>query len=286
NKSFATAKKMLQYCANLPSVPMQGIVSINESRRIIMRLAKPVVQLMILYEKAVVRLADHEEELQENKDNIVELKQRLYVPVMETYVKEKLIVTDTHTGHSFGIAVGISAKPPFLDKLDIDYKYDDTNTSHVEEKLGSREKIIRDPEIDNLLKQEKDLAKILKKEIEKLEAQSEEYQSEAKEILAVVSKFIVFLKENAMVSSKDPFQEYLENVIEEETLGGGNERVIAGLQRLLNRYKVKKRVTSGVFPEDIRDAMYDLFRLKNSGSTFKQIMDRKYVFNDQLQITQ
>ncbi|GJQ65231.1 hypothetical protein Trydic_g7361 [Trypoxylus dichotomus] len=286
NRSFDAIKKMMQYCANLPPVPMQGIVSINESRRIIMRLAKPVVDLMVLYEKAVVRITDHEEELQENKDNIVELKKRLYVPVMETYLKEKHVVIDTHTGHSFGIGIGLSAKPPFLDKLDIDYKYNDTNTSHVEEKFASREKIVRDPEIDNLLKKETDLAKILKKEIEKLEAQSEEYQNEAKEVLTIVSKFIVFLRENAMVSDRDPFQEYLENIIEEETVGGGDEQLILRLQRLLNRYKVKKRVTSAVFPEDIRDGMHDLLRLKNSGTTFKQLMNKKYVFNDQLQITQ
>lgn len=80
--------RMLQHCVNLSPVPMQGIVSINESRRIILRLAKPVVDLMVLYEKAVIRLKDQEEDLQESKDNIDDLKSKLYVPVMESYVKE------------------------------------------------------------------------------------------------------------------------------------------------------------------------------------------------------
>lgn len=68
-------------------------------------------------------------------------------------------------------------------------------------------------------------------------------------------------------------------------MGGGKPQLIENLQQLLNRYKVKKRATSDVFPEDIRDAMFELINLKNTGRTFKQIMDKKYAFNDQAQIT-
>lgn len=77
------------------------------------------------------------------------------------------------------------------------------------------EKIVRDPEIDDLLKEEKDTARSLKMAIEKLETQMDEYKNEAKIVLGIVAKFIVFLKENAMISSTDPFENYLRNVVEE-----------------------------------------------------------------------
>lgn len=51
-------------------------------------MAKPVLELMVLYEKSLVRLAEHEESLDASKDDIDDLKTRLFVPKMEPYVAE------------------------------------------------------------------------------------------------------------------------------------------------------------------------------------------------------
>lgn len=62
---------------------MKGILSVNESRRIIGRLAKPAVELMILQEKALITLENHKRKLDEVRDNLTDLRKMLYIPVIK-----------------------------------------------------------------------------------------------------------------------------------------------------------------------------------------------------------
>lgn len=78
--------RLVDYVLDLSPVRMQGIVSVNESRRIVGRLAKPVVELMILQEKTLVVLSKHEKNLRQVMNNINDLRKMLYTPTIKYMV--------------------------------------------------------------------------------------------------------------------------------------------------------------------------------------------------------
>lgn len=78
----------MNYIASLPQIPMRGILSVNESRRIVGRLAKPAIELMVLHEKAIALLDKHKADLNKTKDNIDDLRKMLYIPETSYIVGE------------------------------------------------------------------------------------------------------------------------------------------------------------------------------------------------------
>lgn len=79
---------MIDYIQSLASTPMQGITSINESRRLIGRLGKSIIQLLTFYEKAISTLNIHAVNLRANQDTLSELQSRLYIPVTQYKITE------------------------------------------------------------------------------------------------------------------------------------------------------------------------------------------------------
>ena len=72
---------MITYLTGLLPVSLQTTLTMNESRKIITKLAKPVVEIVVHFEKAITRLQYHEDDLKSNKGTLVELKNKLYIPM-------------------------------------------------------------------------------------------------------------------------------------------------------------------------------------------------------------
>ncbi|KRT78555.1 50S ribosome-binding GTPase, partial [Oryctes borbonicus] len=276
NRSAATCKRFVNYVTSLPNIRMQGILSVNESRRIVGRLAKPVVEFMVLQEKALILLDKHESKLRKVKDNINDLRKMLYTPVIQYVVGKK--TTYSVVKHTVDLGVRFSLLPPFVTPR-LGYKY--TEDTKIEEHISAVETFVEDQKIKSLLDNETSSREAVKNQMEAIATLAEEYKHEGRTILSAATTFTTFLKENAVIFGSDPLEFYLKTLIEEEEAANEDPALTEKLKELLIRYQVKRDYTYNVTPKGVGENMAKLLNLKHSGSSFKFFYEKKYIFNDQ-----
>lgn len=79
---------MIDYISTLTPATMRGLISINECRRLIGRLGKSIIQLLVLHEKAINTLTNHEIKLMANQDTLSDLQSQLYIPITQYNITE------------------------------------------------------------------------------------------------------------------------------------------------------------------------------------------------------
>ncbi|GJQ65232.1 hypothetical protein Trydic_g7362 [Trypoxylus dichotomus] len=245
NRSAAICKRFINYVTSLPNIRMQDILSVNESRRIVGRLAKPVVELMVLQEKALIILDKHEDTLKKVKDNIDDLRKVLYTPVIKYIVGKK--TTYSEVKHTVNLGIRFSILPPFVTPK-LGYKY--TEDTKIENYISAVETFVEDQTVKSLLDNETNSREAVKNQIKAMATLAEEYKQEGRTILSAAATFTTFLKENAILFGSDPLELYLKTLIEEEEAASEDSTLTEKLKALLTRYQVKRDYTYNVTPMD------------------------------------
>ncbi|KAI4462508.1 50s ribosome-binding gtpase [Holotrichia oblita] len=210
DRSSTTYKRFIDYVASLPDIPMKGIVSVNESRRIVGRLAKPAVELMILQEKSLITLENHKKKLDEVRDNMTDLRNILYTPVIQYAIGKK--TTSSVTKHTMNAGLQFSFLPPFV-TVKLGYKY--SNDTKLEDYVTAVETLVEDPKIKSLLDDETKAREAVKQQLQAIAELAQAYKQEARTILSAAAIFTNFLKENAILFGTDPLELYLKSLLEE-----------------------------------------------------------------------
>lgn len=68
--------------------PVKNTVSVNQARRVILRLSQPLAEIAQLIEDNVRVLKKHKTSLSDHKASLEELKDKLYVPMMDLRVTQ------------------------------------------------------------------------------------------------------------------------------------------------------------------------------------------------------
>lgn len=268
NRSSLEYTRLLEFALTLRPTSASTIVSVRDSKIIIAKLAKPLIELMILHERAITRIETHKKDVQTHKDSIEELKSRLYVPVTEYRTTQKT-TTDTKTGQKF--VAGASLRQMRFD-IHGTYKFQDFKKTHCEETVEPYETRREDVTIKASILNETNRLAAVKQNLVELERLQEEYTVELSVIMEAAAKFVIFLNKNAVVVvDQDPFQSHIRSVITEERISNGRREDIDSMEHLLTRYNIKKENLTEVTPNDIKEAILNLLCLKHSGSVFRRL---------------
>ncbi|GJQ75238.1 hypothetical protein Trydic_g9837 [Trypoxylus dichotomus] len=236
NKSSLECKRLLDYILTLHASKTNIIVSVRSANVIIAKLAKPLIEIMVLHGKSIARIEIQKQEIETYKDSLEELNSRLYVPIIE-YKSTKKIISDTKHGHQVRVGTSILQS---LFGIDGTYKYVNMTEIHSEETIEPYETKREDASVKNtMLSESKRLALVKQSLVDLLQVQ-DEYKEESRNIVAAAAIFVVFLKKNAVTSTQDPFQNYIQSVLDEERTCGGSLHLINNLESLLCMYNAKK----------------------------------------------
>ncbi|XP_022913513.2 uncharacterized protein [Onthophagus taurus] len=273
--SSNSIKRMIDYIKTLSPASMKDTLSINDSRRIIFKLAIPMIDVMEKCEDAKDILIEHERKINENENNLEKLKPYLYIPVVKHKIEEKRDVE--HKKGTIKPYLDLSWTPPFIS---------------VGVKTTTRRKIvvttIQTPyvlyvEASNIKStiDEKERAKATMVEIkQQLKKSLEDLEKEENLILTALVKFTVFLKENAFLMGADIFKNDLTTLIKKEREIKINPRRLESYENLLSTYLDEIANVSNVTPQDVDDVKTELLKQKHFGDILKYYYELDVLAND------
>ncbi|KAI4462507.1 50s ribosome-binding gtpase [Holotrichia oblita] len=261
DKSADTFKRMIDYIVDLPAAPMKGVVSINESRRLIGRLGKSIIQLLTLQEKAILTLSNHEASLWATQDTFHDLVSNAYIPITHYKITE------------------CSGTYPFI-SCELGYRHTWTNTDYTAVTIVPYVTSVPDIGVQNAIASKKEALEMIERIINQMNLLKNEYKNESEIILEAAIRFTMFLQENALLNYQDAFENYLGQLMREEKVLDSDQKLIENLEDLIVKYRLTKSKIKNVTPEDIEESKGKLLQLKYSGNNFKELLDKKFEFQD------
>uniref|UniRef100_A0A914P788 G domain-containing protein n=1 Tax=Panagrolaimus davidi TaxID=227884 RepID=A0A914P788_9BILA len=145
---------------------------------------------------------------------------------------------------------------------------------------------VEDKNTKTLIQKNEDAAKVKEKMIKDCENTIDELKAEQQKIIKTSLRFGSFLQANAILPYNDAFEKYVEQTINEEekcTEVGGDRSKLDNLKKLLAEYRQEKALlseaaknpvanaSSRIAPDEIDVMKAELFGLKNTGKTLKNL---------------
>ncbi len=274
---------MIGHIATLIPHKVQDTVSINEARRLIIELSKPIADIAQNINVNLQVIEDKRKELFLTDEDMHDLGKKLKVPVIDLEqrpfkqprtvctapecidVRTVGLVTKTNYRqrcHDPCYLTGVQAElinnsallqcvamrgSESCSKCHCSYKMH----MHIYYECVEIEVHIEDSAIKELIAQKAGGKDLIAQSIKTLEERSQDLESEKEFLTKCTAKFAVFLKSNAIAPYNDSFQDYLEHLISNErtkniSAGASNLVVIEGLEKMLAAYKEEKRILDNV----------------------------------------
>jgi GTPase SAR1 family protein len=145
---------------------------------------------------------------------------------------------------------------------------------------------VEDQNMKNLIKEKADASMVKQTAIKDCENTITELKAEQQKIIQTSLRFGGFLQANAILPYNDAFEKYVDQTINEEEKCvqiGGDRSKLDGLKKLLAHYQQEKGMLieaeknsdtnskNTITPDEIEVLKAELFRLKNSGKTLKDL---------------
>ncbi|CAF1351635.1 unnamed protein product, partial [Didymodactylos carnosus] len=117
--------------------------------------------------------------------------------------------------------------------------------------------------------------------VQELDKRIESLNEEQKTIIEIPVRFIQYLKENSITAFNDPFADYMNYFVSEERLkcdmGANNQLVLNGLEKVQELYiqklKSSANSTTTIGKDEIMNLLQILYSLPHNGPSIKQQMD-------------
>lgn len=274
---------MIQYISTLIPHKVQNTVSINDARRLIIELSKPIADIAQNINVNLQVIQDKKHELELYEEDELELESKLKVPVIDleqvpfdqprtvctspSCIEVRTVGLITKTNYKTkchdpcnltGVQAELINNPALLScaamgglqncsQCTCSYKMH----MHIYYECREIETHIEDSSITELIKKKADGKVLIAQSIKTLEERSQDLEKEKDQLTKATAKFAVFLKSNAISPYNDSFQDYLEHLISNErtknlTAGASNLLVIEGLEKMLAAYREEKRILDEV----------------------------------------
>ncbi|GBG82394.1 hypothetical protein CBR_g34770 [Chara braunii] len=276
--SVRECRRLMDHILSLTPHQVQDTVSVNEARRLILRLSRPLGDISRLIEMNIKVIDEKMAQDASSSTTLEELKQHLFVPCMDIEYKN---LDKPHTvcaGPSCRDMVTIAGvnkydyktrchRPCYLKTVEVDTlntpalrdcsmmrrdgkckkcACDWSVHLHVmvETKIIKMDK--RDDKIDMRIQTEEQARAELKRIVEEMKTRQEKMRAEQKAIYKTSASFAMFLKHNAISPYNDATLEYLNHLIEEErnlrAAGANNTKILQGLERLRADYEEEVKI--------------------------------------------
>lgn len=277
-RSVEENNRLVNHITSLPPHKIQDTLSLNDARRIVVNLTKPITEIARNIQDNIALLEDKKTELRSAKESQKELAKKLYMPIIDLEVQElgypRTVCTSltcidviqiegetkktnykTHC-HEHCYLSGVQTELTNNSALQNCSAMNENNNCrvcgcswrshmHITYELYEVEKKIINRNIDNKIKDKQTDQEKINSFIEEIDNRVKEFKKEQKYITEASAKFACFLKQNAITPYNDALIDYLEHLIEVEqrkvTLGGKNETLI-GLQRMKDEYSQEVKI--------------------------------------------
>ncbi len=274
---------MIEHVATLKPHKVQNTVSINDARRLIIELSKPIADIAQNINVNLQVIQDKQHELELYEEDELELESKLKVPVIDLEqvpfdqprtvctspqcIEVRTVGSITKTNYKTrchdpcyltGVQAELINNPALLScaamggmqtcsRCECSYKMH----MHIYYECREIETHIEDSSITELIKKKADGKELITQSIKTLEERKRDLEKEKDLLTKAVAKFAVFLKSNAIAPYNDSFKDYLEHLIsnertKNETAGASNLLVIEGLEKMLAAYKEEKSILDQV----------------------------------------
>ncbi|CAG8492060.1 11238_t:CDS:2 [Gigaspora margarita] len=272
-RSVEESVRLLKYICFLNPHQVQDTLTLNEARKIVILLAKPIANIEQLIQININLIKDRQNEINSCTKSIRDLNKRLYVPQKALEPKQlgypRTICTNCNTEvvdnkinykshchpHCYlnGVSVEVVNNVALLKCAAIrrddgicyecgcSYKVH----MHITYDVDYITIKVVDKTVEEQIKNKKtfrEQKEIALKNCEKLRKQQE---SEKKKITEINIKFAQFLRQSAIATFNDTYAEYLDHFIREEKIkkshdpANYNDAIIEGLEETRNEYLTK-----------------------------------------------
>ena len=287
-RSSEVCLQLMEHFAKIKPHKEKDTLSINESRRAISVLIKPLADATTVIQESIILVERVRQQLQFPSSEAEQVARTLGIPQIELHV-EKL---------DFPLTVCNQCCVTFYDGYveyrceieDVGYKcgsYDKFRSSwrcnctcplndHEQIYYKARRIAVKDPSAQvaaKLVKNKDEARKSTEMQSSVLESEIELLQNEQKQITEACAKFAIFLNNNAIASYNDKYEEYLELSITTETKrpGGGDNNFMERLRQMQKEYHSVIQLILSVDPnknisaDDIRQLTEDLYKMEHMG---------------------
>ncbi len=271
--------RMLNHIETLMPHRTKNTLSLNDARRLIVNLTKPIADISQNIQTNIRVLEDKKEEIENSEKSIEELAENLYIPAIKinrrdldyprtvctsdscvdfisiegTNESQKHYKTHCHEHcHLTGISTDIINNPELRGCAAMNSEGYCTECGchwtkhmHIEyETYQVLEKVI-DKATEGKIKSKKDAQRKILAHIKELQERVDKLKREQEKITLASAKFACFLKQNAITPYNDALASYLEHLISEEeqkvNIGGKNE-TLEGLKKMKKEYDEQVKV--------------------------------------------
>ena len=291
-KTVSETKRLLQYISSLEPHKVKNTLSLNDVRRLILELSRPLAEVSKAIEINIKLIEDKEKEISASTDHIEKLKGQLYIPQidLETTPLGYPSTVCTHKDCCKQVQFGGQNKIDYCtrchehcsitgapsDTLDCValqhcaamgpgpfYTCETCAHSwkihmHVTYECRHVERQVVDDNIQKQIDKNTNSADIVKQHVEALKATAQELKVEKKRLTEVSAKFAHFLKINAIAAYNDALDDYLNHLIDVEksvVQEGGDRRTLEGLMNMKAMYEQEKAALSEAMNvSDTRDS--------------------------------
>jgi len=277
--SVKECKRMVNYIANLIPHRVQDTVSINDARRLILDLSKPMAEIAQNIDVNLQVIEDRQRELLHMDADMTDLGKRLRIPTVDLkQVQLQQPTTVCTAPKCIEIrTAGLVSKTNYIQKchnpcylkgvqaeilnntalLGCSAMEGTANCTkcgcsyvshmHIYYEMEEMDVLVEDSAVKDLIAQKADGKALIRQSIKTLEKRSEDLLKEKEFLTKSVARFAIFLKNNAIAPYNDAFKDYLQHFIRNEqtkntTAGAQNQTVIDGLQNMLISYEEEKRI--------------------------------------------
>ncbi|KAK9731258.1 hypothetical protein QE152_g13862 [Popillia japonica] len=278
-KSAKVSIDLLKYMKSLKPHKIQDTVSLNEARRLILRLSVPLAEIAELIEDNILRNNRYKDALGDKSKSIDDLKKYLMVPRIGLKVITLNYPMTVCTNQKCVDAVKIedTTKKNYKQKChphcylsgvqkevigDLELRYcwsmvDRNGTKmcrhaacghsfrehmHIYYETQPYNYQAEDKSVAKNIAQNKVDMQDIENKIRELEARNNEYRNEIMIIQESMAKFAHFLKNNAITPYNDTYKKYIEYLIDRERKldNGGDKKRIESYQKLISTYESYK----------------------------------------------
>lgn len=270
--------RLLDYICQLDPHPVRDTVSVNEARRIILTLAKPMAEITSSIQSNIRAIEAKRSELATLDGSEQDLQRRLMIPQItvvaqqldyprtvctsesctetkalpNTNVVQTIYVTHCHVHCNLdGVLREMFPNPKLLDCVAIEDEHCRCCGCrwelhmHITYDQEIVEAMIEDPNIRRLLDTNQNSKVAINEVIKNCDEQIICYKSEQERITDISVKFGSFLKKNAMMTYNDAYEAYVNHLIEEEKRRADHlqdKEKVRRLEKMIEEYREKRRV--------------------------------------------
>ncbi|KAF2891786.1 hypothetical protein ILUMI_14387, partial [Ignelater luminosus] len=237
---------LLTYITQLPPHKIQNTLSINESRRLIVQLSRPLADIANLIQINVTQMERQEKLLNLHADDVEKLKDNLLVPVTNIRVEEltqpRTVCTNLQCCEVFQVNGNkichykqVCHDPCYLEEVPKEIvgspelvRCDAMNSQqhcnycgcsylkhmHIYYQSFTYEDNIVDDNVRSQITTKENAKRAAENLIREIKQRRAEYEKEQNIIIKNTAKFAHFLQNNAITAYNDAYQSYLEYLID------------------------------------------------------------------------